>query len=180
VVRPGPVRAVAEPFPARSGSRLLREQFQDVGPTRRSVDASANAIGTYTMPLEAAVFKLDPGLGRTFGDKSHFNLARVRWVWVGTATVRRAARRGQRAQAARRPSRVQCRTLCHRPRGRTSDRRPLARPAYHGIDVLSHSSSPVVSFVPWSSTAAAKAASAASHIWSRYSRMAATPAGSTR
>src|SRR3979490_3456608 len=37
------------------------------------------------------------------------------------------------------------------------------RPAYHRIDVLRHLFSPIVCFVAWSSTAAAKAASAASH-----------------
>ena len=53
-------------------------------------------------------------------------------------------------------------------------------PAYDGSDVLSHLCCPFVELVSWSSTAIANAASAVSHMWSRYSRMAATPAESTR
>ena len=61
---------------------MLREEIQHESPTRRRVDAAANAVGACTVALEAAMFQLDPRLRRTFGDESHFDFAGMRRVGV--------------------------------------------------------------------------------------------------
>src|SRR5712691_1542134 len=68
--------------PVRSGSHVLREQRQAVGPTRLAIHAAEHCRRVSTVALEAAVFYLDPRLRRPFDDKPHLDFAGVRRIWV--------------------------------------------------------------------------------------------------